>query len=90
MKFSEFKSSLDQKAPPPSLHPALKALWWDAKGDWKKAHECAQEDEGDPSCDWVHAYLHRKEGDASERAMGYRRSGKPVARPPFPTSGALS
>ena len=79
MKFSEFESSLDQKAPPPSLHLALKALWWDAKGDWKKAHECAQEDEGDPSCDWVHAYLHRKEGDQDNAGYWYRRVRKPPA-----------
>jgi hypothetical protein len=84
MKYSEFESSLEQKAPPPSLHLALKALWWDAKGDWKKAHECAQEDEGDPSCDWVHAYLHRKEGDASNAGYWYRRAGKPIANAPLP------
>ena len=60
------------EAPPASLHLALKALWWDAKGDWNKAHECAQGDEGDPSCDWVHAYLHRKEGDASNAGYWYR------------------
>ena len=84
MTYSEFESSLDQKTPPPSLHLALKALWWDAKGDWTKAHECAQEDEGDPSCDWVHAYLHRKEGDASNAGYWYRRSGKPVAKAPLP------
>ena len=84
MTFSEFESSLARKAPPPSLHLALQALWWDAKGDWNKAHECAQADEGDPSCDWVHAYLHRKEGDASNAGYWYRRAGKTVA------SGALA
>jgi hypothetical protein len=84
MKLSEFESSLDEKAPPPSLHLALQALWWDAKGDWKTAHECAQADEGDPSCDWVHAYLHRKEGDASNAAYWYRRVGKPVPHTPLP------
>jgi hypothetical protein len=80
MKLSEFESSLDQKSPPPFLHLALQALWWDAKGDWKSAHECAQADEGDPSCDWVHAYLHRKEGDASNARYWYGQAGKPVAR----------
>ena len=79
MKFSELESSLDKKAPPTSLHLALQALWWDAKGDWKKAHECAQAKEGDPSCDWVHAYLHRKEGDASNARYWYGQAGKPVA-----------
>jgi hypothetical protein len=84
MTFSEFEASLDSNAPPASLHLALQALWWDAKGDWNKAHECAQADEGDPSCDWVHAYLHRKEGDASNARYWYRRSGKPVASHALP------
>ena len=79
MKFSEFELSLDKNAPPSSLHLALQALWWDAKGDWNKAHECAQADEGDPSCDWVHAYLHRKEGDASNARYWYGQAGKPGA-----------
>lgn len=79
MKFAEFESLLDKNIPPPSLHLALQALWWDAKGDWNKAHECAQADEGDPSCDWVHAYLHRKEGDASNARYWYGQAGKPAA-----------
>jgi hypothetical protein len=76
MTLKDFESSLTGKAPPPSLHLALKALWWDAKGDWATAHNCAQEDEGDPLCDWVHAYLHRKEGDASNARYWYRQAGK--------------
>lgn len=83
MTLSEFELSLDQKSPSPSLQRALQALWWDAKGDWNKAHECAQADEGDPSCDWVHAYLHRKEGDASNAGYWYRRVGKPMANTPL-------
>lgn len=79
MTFSDFESSLEQASPPPSTHLALQALWWDAKEDWSKAHECAQAGEGNPSCDWVHAYLHRKEGDASNAGYWYRRAGKPVA-----------
>lgn len=79
MKLSEFESSLAKATPPASLHLSLQALWWDAKGDWKAAHECAQADEGDPSCDWVHAYLHRKEGDASNAGYWYKQAGKPVA-----------
>jgi len=80
MKLSEYEQSLEAAAPPAKLHLALQALWWDAKGDWNKAHECAQADEGDPSCDWVHAYLHRKEGDASNAAYWYRRAAQPVCR----------
>jgi hypothetical protein len=84
MKFSEFETSLDQEAPPASLHLALQALWWDAKGDWKKAHQCAQADEGDASCDWVHAYLHRKEGDASNARYWYGQARQPVAANALP------
>jgi hypothetical protein len=84
MTFSEYEQSLEAAAPAAKLHLALQALWWDAKGDWNKAHECAQADEGDPSCDWVHAYLHRKEGDASNAGYWYRRAGKPVAKATLP------
>lgn len=54
-------------------------LWWDAKGDWTKAHESAQQDEG-PQGSWVHAYLHRKEGDSSNAAYWYGRAGKHAAK----------
>jgi hypothetical protein len=57
-------------------------LWWDAKGDWKRAHESAQQDEG-PEGSWVHAYLHRKEGDQGNAAYWYGRAGKPVCREPL-------
>lgn len=76
MTLKDFESSLSAKMPPSSLHLALQALWWDAKGDWAAAHACAQQDEGNPLCDWVHAYLHRKEGDASNARYWYRQSGK--------------
>jgi hypothetical protein len=57
---------------------ALLALWWDAKGDWEKAHEVAQDVEGRDGA-WVHAYLHRKEGDLGNAAYWYRRGGRAVA-----------
>jgi hypothetical protein len=84
MKFAEFERSLEAAQPPATLHLALQALWWDGKGDWNKAHECAQADEGDPSCDWVHAYLHRKEGDASNARYWYGQAAKPVAKSALP------
>ena len=58
---------------------ALLALWWDAKGDWEKAHEIAQ-DVSDEDGAWVHAYLHRKEGDLGNAAYWYRQAGRAVAR----------
>ena len=63
----------------PGLDRALAGLWWDAKGDWDKAHESAQQDEG-PAGSWVHAYLHRKEGDHSNAGYWYRRAGKSPPR----------
>lgn len=56
---------------------ALLALWWDGKGDWQKAHEIAQDVPGADGA-WVHAYLHRKEGDVGNAAYWYRRAGHPV------------
>ena len=79
MNLKEFRESLGYDGPPRGLSVALAGLWWDAKGDWTKAHESAQQDEG-PSGAWVHAYLHRKEGDSSNAAYWYRRAGKSLAR----------
>lgn len=78
MTLDAFKQSLAATVPPTGLTPALEALWFDAKGDWETAHTRAQEDEGRAGA-WVHAYLHRKEGDASNAAYWYRRADQPVA-----------
>lgn len=75
MTLQEFRDSLTQKEPPRSLSAALAGLWWDAKGDWTRAHESAQQDEG-PAGAWVHAYLHRKEGDIDNAEYWYGRAGK--------------
>ncbi len=75
MTIAEFKSSLENNEPPESLNPLLKALWFDAKGDWKRAHETAQNiytKEGS----LIHAYLHRKEGDLSNASYWYSRAGR--------------
>jgi hypothetical protein len=69
-----FKESLKRETPPAGLTPALQALWWDAKGDWDKAHHCV-DDEGGPDAARVHAYLHRKEGDAANAGYWYRTAG---------------
>ena len=78
MNIDAFKETLALDEPP-ELSPALRALWWDAKGDWHKAHGCAQQDEESPAGTWVHAYLHRKEGDLSNAGYWYRRANRPVA-----------
>lgn len=79
MTFDEFHLSSSAAKPPAGLSLALVGLWWDAKGDWKRAHESAQEDAG-PEGAWVHAYLHRKEGDQDNAAYWYARAGKPVCQ----------
>jgi hypothetical protein len=78
MTINEFRKSLEQKIPP-SVPPALRALWHDGKGDWDAAHNAAQAIEDETGA-WVHAYLHRKEGDQGNAAYWYRRAGKAVAR----------
>lgn len=65
-----------QEKCPDSLPRALQALWYDKKGDWDTSHEIVQ-DASDADSAWVHAYLHRKEGDLSNARYWYRRSGKP-------------
>jgi len=77
MNLAEFRASLAEPTPPSGLALALQSLWHDAKGDWDKAHELAQEAAG-PRGDWVHAYLHRKEGDASNARYWYARARKPI------------
>jgi hypothetical protein len=74
MDLETFKGSISGAAPPQGISLALAALWWDAKGDWNKAHELAQERE-DSAGNHVHAYLHRKEGDPSNAGYWYRRAG---------------
>jgi len=75
MDVQEFRDSLQFDEPPPNLGFALTGLWWDGKGHWERAHESAQQDEG-AAGSWVHAYLHRKEGDTSNAGYWYRRAGK--------------
>ena len=76
MTVDEFKASL--RSAPPTLPPLLLALWHDANGDWEKAHALAQDVE-DASGAWVHAYLHRKQGDAGNASYWYRRANQPIA-----------
>jgi hypothetical protein len=74
----EFKSSLSGTAPAPQLSAPLTALWWAANGKWNHAHQIVQ-DEATPDAAWVHAYLHRVEGDPGNASYWYRRAAKPVA-----------
>ncbi len=83
MDLSTFKQSLDQGAPPEDLGQALAALWHEAKGDWDQAHRLAQSQK-DADGAWVHAYLHRVEGDRSNAEHWYRRAEKPQSSAPLP------
>lgn len=76
MIIRSFRSSLAGDAPPATMPAALQALWWDAKGEWQRAHEVAQA-VPEAAGAWVHAYLHRKEGDIGNARYWYRRAGKP-------------
>jgi len=77
MNFEDFEKNVaEDLAPDDRLGAALQALFWDAKGDWDRAHALCQGD-GDMAGDWVHAYLHRKEGDLSNARYWYSRCGKP-------------
>ena len=75
MTFEQFRESIAASAPPPELPLVLAALWWDRNGNWTMAHECAQQGESADHA-WVHAYLHRKEGDLDNARYWYGRAGK--------------
>ena len=75
-----FTASLGDAEPPEGLTPPLRALWHAARGEWDTAHGIAQQQEGDPAHDWVHAHLHRVEGDLGNAGYWYRRAGKLVGK----------
>jgi hypothetical protein len=77
MTFEEFKASLQQDHPPENSPVLLEAMWWDKKDAWHQAHDIAQDIDTNEGA-WVHAYLHRKEGDPGNAAYWYRRAGKNV------------
>jgi hypothetical protein len=77
MTLEEFRETLSSTTPT-HVAPLLRALWHDARGQWQEAHRIAQDvDDNDGA--WVHAYLHRKEGDLDNAAYWYQRASLPVA-----------
>lgn len=78
MSFKEFQESLSQSHAPAGLSPALTGLWHDRRGDWDEAHKSVQDDSSAEAA-WVHAYLHRKEGDPGNAAYWYSRAGRPIS-----------
>jgi hypothetical protein len=79
VKMADFKASLSGAAPAPDFSAPLAAMWWAAKGSWDQAHKIVQ-DEASADAAWVHAYLHRVEGDLGNAGYWYRQAGKPVAK----------
>ena len=75
MNFEEFQKTLSSPRPPGGMSDYLQSLWYDAKDDWAKAHMIIQ-DLKDKNAAWIHAYLHRKEGDIGNADYWYRRAGK--------------
>ena len=82
MDFKTFKASIIHNTPPEGIARALQALWHEAKGDWDAAHKLAQAQD-DRTGAWVHAYLHRVEGDTANAGYWYRHAGKPDSSAPL-------
>jgi hypothetical protein len=81
MSIEIFRQSLLRDAPPAEWSRALQAIWYQAKGDWHRAHQLVQEQD-DADGAWVHAHLHRAHGDAANAGYWYRRAGRrPSAAP---------
>lgn len=73
-----FRTALSQQTAPQSWSPALQALWYLARGDWERAHQLAQT-QNDTDAAWVHAHLHRVEGDLANARYWYSRAGRDPA-----------
>jgi hypothetical protein len=82
MRIEDFQATLNRPGAPDGLSPYLTALWHEKRGDWNVAHEVIQEI-NDPAAAWIHAYLHRKEGEEDNASYWYRRAGKPF--PSYPS-----
>ncbi len=83
MTVEEFIVSLNSAAPPEGLNLALQSLWHDGKGNWETAHDLINDEEEEPLCMWVHAYLHRKEGDNFNAGYWYKKAEKPFSKAPL-------
>ena len=83
MDLIEFENSLSQEDPPAKVNVFLRSMWWEAKGNWEEAHRLVEDD---PSAEgaWVHAYLHRVEGDQFNAGYWYRRAGKSMSELDLP------
>jgi hypothetical protein len=78
MTLDQFRRTLADGTPPGGVAPPLAALWWAAKGDWDKAHAIVMDDASREAA-WVHAYLHRVEGDLANARYWYKQAARPPA-----------
>ena len=76
MHLEEFIQSIKEESPPEGLSEPLEAMWHAHKGDWERAHNIAQSISSELGS-WIHAYLHRVEGDLGNAGYWYRRSNRP-------------
>ncbi len=76
MNYSDFIESMNHRQVPENLSIYLQALWWEAKGNWTRAHGLVEHENSGRGA-WVHAYLHRVEGDEWNAGYWYRKAGKP-------------
>ncbi len=74
------RSAASDDSPPAGISTAARALWFARAGKWDAAHDLCQDITGSAGS-WIHAYLHREEGDLSNAAYWYSRAGKPVPAP---------
>lgn len=77
MTFNEFKNTLFADTPPEGINDLLTALWYAVKDDWERSHTIAQDIPGRDGA-WIHAYLHRVEGDTGNAGYWYSAAGKPM------------
>ena len=77
MTYQEFRDSLGEPRPPATAAEALRVLWYAARDDWDRAHDIAQDMPGADGA-WLHAYLHRVEGDAFNAGYWYRKADRPI------------
>ena len=82
MSLDAFKRTMSDGKPPARLRASLQALWWAAQAEWNRARELVQDDESRDAA-WVHAYLHRVEGDLDNAGYWYRQAGQTVAAGPL-------
>jgi hypothetical protein len=77
--YKDFQGTLMEEQPPALWPETLQALWWDARGNWTNSHNIAQ-DIPSKTGSWIHAYLHRKEGDEWNARYWYDRANRPFSK----------